>query len=67
MMADAKTHPADVIRAPWTDEQVAALNAFQRDRRFHPFTCPGERERGERCKERNLTATRDGWVCACGA
>ena len=27
------------IDAPWTDEQVAALNRFQRNGRFHPFTC----------------------------
>lgn len=30
---------ADVTRAPWTVEQVNALNAFQRDGQVHPFTC----------------------------
>ena len=62
-------------RAPWTDEQVAALNAFQADRRVHPFTCP---ERGDDAHHRisvlaakrdvgMLVATRDGWVCpVCG-
>lgn len=28
------------IEAPWTDEQVAALNRFQKLDHVHPFTCP---------------------------
>lgn len=49
---------------PWTDEQVAALNDFQKARQFHPFTCPGD---NPECKNhRELIATTDGWVCACG-
>lgn len=49
----------------WTEEQVAALNAYQKAGRFHPFTCPG----GEpSCQDhRELIATRQGWVCHCGA
>lgn len=50
--------------APWTDEQVAALNDWQRNRRFHPFTCPGDHP--ECASRRELIATSDGWVCACG-
>ena len=47
----------------WTDEEVARLNAHQRDGRFHPYTSPGD----EQCRgERNLIATPQGWVCACG-
>lgn len=53
-----------IIRAPWTDAEVAALNAYQKNRNFHPFTCPGDLP--ECSTERNLTATKDGWVCACG-
>lgn len=53
-----------MIRAPWTQQQVDALNAFQVDGRFHPFTCPGE---FPMCKlKRELTATTEGWTCACG-
>src|SRR5262245_46147834 len=44
----------DIIRAPWTPEQVANLNAYQANCRFHPYTC---RDR------HNLVATPAGWVC----
>lgn len=49
------------IRAPWTVEQVAALNAFQSAGRMHPFTCGGRHERHV-----SLLATEDGWVCPVG-
>lgn len=29
-----------VTIAPWTQEEVDALNAFQTSGRMHPFTCP---------------------------
>jgi hypothetical protein len=48
----------------WTQAQVDALNSHQRDRRFHPYTCPGGYEACE--NHRSLIATPDGWVCACG-
>lgn len=48
----------------WTDEQVAALNAYQERGQFHPFTCPGDYRHCD--KQRNLIATPAGWVCACG-
>lgn len=50
------------IKAPWTDEQVEKLNDFQTCGRVHPFTCPGN----SRCPQLKLTATNEGWVCACG-
>lgn len=51
----------DVVLAPWTAEQVQALNAFQRSRvMLHPFTCGGDHCVGE---ERVLVATPGGWVC----
>jgi hypothetical protein len=43
------------LPAPWTPEQVAALNLFQTESGMHPFTCPGGRL---------LTATPDGWQCS---
>lgn len=46
-----------MLRAPWTSEQIAALNAFQHNGRFHPFTC------GTDSGHRVLLATPDGWVC----
>lgn len=50
------------IHAPWTDEQVNALNRYQEEGRGHPFT--GERHQdGGECV---LIATKDGWVRCCG-
>lgn len=49
------------IKAPWTDEQVAVLNACQASGRMHPYTC------GVDSNHRVLLATAAGWVCQdCG-
>lgn len=48
-----------MLKAPWTADQVDALNALQRSGAFHPFTCPGHDGRGDR----TLVATRGGWIC----
>jgi hypothetical protein len=45
-----------VITAPWTPEQVAALNRYQQDGRYHPFTC------GKSGSDL-LVAAADGWHC----
>jgi hypothetical protein len=47
-----------ILYAPWTDEQVAALNAFQRALVIHPYTCSKT--------STDLVATRGGWHCPCG-
>jgi len=44
-----------LVRAPWTDDQVASLVAFQRDARWHEFTCG-------RCGA-TLNPRSDGWHC----
>lgn len=54
------------INAPWTDEQVSALNNFQRAGKMHPFTCANRGDGSHR--EHNgdlggLEATPEGWVC----
>jgi hypothetical protein len=41
------------IQAPFTPEQVAALNRFQQNENGHPFTCANGRD----------FATPEGWVC----
>lgn len=57
----------DVRVAPWTDEEVEALNVWQHTSSVHPFTCgkrvdhPFEEEYGDHGA---LRATNDGWVCA---
>lgn len=45
-----------LIYAPWTDEQVAALNRWQEGDNIHPFTCV------EHSKS-PLLADKYGWVC----
>ncbi|MFE2832225.1 hypothetical protein ACFXI6_14425 [Streptomyces mirabilis] len=50
----------DQMRAPWTPEQVAALNHFQAEGGMHPFTCGGEHAPGSPA----LIAYTDGWRCS---
>ena len=53
-----------VIRAPFTSEQVEALNRYQNSGEFHPFTCGGNRTDEKHLDgEGILVATPDGWVC----
>jgi hypothetical protein len=47
------------ITPPWTEQQVATLNAFQRSGIAHPFTC-GAQHHGS---HRTLIATERGWEC----
>lgn len=52
--------------APWTDEEVAALNAYQEGGWFHPFTCGRCRDADPDFPlkdEHKLVATNDGWIC----
>ena len=62
-----------MIKAPWTLNQVAGLNDYQRNGYTHPFTCGAEdrSDRGhtEAAKRRGdrdsglLEATLAGWIC----
>ena len=45
----------DKVRAPWTDERIKALNEYQADNNFHPYTCP--------FGHGALVATPEGWRC----
>lgn len=47
-----------MIKAPWTQEQVDALNAWQKLGYVHEFTCPMDHP-----DDRVLTATPAGWIC----
>lgn len=51
-----------MISAPWTDEQVLALNTFQVSGLMHPFTC-GYREDHYVVDTGTLVATHLGFVC----
>lgn len=46
------------IEAPWTDEQVRSLNAYQNVGTFHPFTCGNHRGYSP-----SLVATNRCWQC----
>ncbi|MFH9765138.1 hypothetical protein ACH4N4_30605 [Streptomyces microflavus] len=55
----------DTIIAPWTSEQVAALEAFQTASGMHPFTCGGD----QHSLPLRLVPSHSGWYCpdpACG-
>jgi len=47
-----------IIEIPWNDAEVLALNAYQQNPTFHPYTCGNEHE-----GTKILIATNDGWVC----
>lgn len=49
----------DFLRAPWSSEQVDALNRFQRRGDIHEFTCPNDHDGADR----TLIATKQGWIC----
>lgn len=48
----------NVIKAPFTDEQVNNLNRYQKLGFIHEFTCGNEHE-----GDNTLIATKDGWIC----
>ena len=49
--------PETQLTAPWSQDQVDSLNAYQESSAFHPFTCGA-------CDDREgLTATTEGWRC----
>lgn len=47
---------SDMLQPPWTDEQVANLNAHQQRQDCHPFTCGND-------SSHVLRATPAGWIC----
>jgi hypothetical protein len=51
---------SDILAAPWNEDQVSSLNAYQACGWHHPFTC-GEREPDG--THHVLVATSDGWQC----
>ena len=57
-----------IINAPFTPDQVVALNKWQHSGLQHPFTCAGKlKPKGLHSDEEGiLVATEAGWVCECG-
>lgn len=55
-----------MIRAPWTHDQIASLNAYQSAHVMHPFTCAKRGDDDHRFLLGDygvLLATADGWIC----
>jgi hypothetical protein len=50
-----------IIRAPFTDEQVENLNAWQKMGWIHEYTC-GNKDKHPK-DTGSLIATKKGWVC----
>ena len=48
---------SDTVKAPWTEDQVKNLNAWQQFPYWHPYTC------GNDSRHEDLVATKDGWIC----
>lgn len=56
--------PEFSLRAPWTAEQVEALNRYQTEGWMHPFTCGNPaRTNDNHPHGGNLVATQSGWIC----
>lgn len=55
---DARAFLLKTLHAPWTEEQVDALNRYQTEGCMHPFTG----EAGPGGEERVLIATKEGWT-----
>jgi hypothetical protein len=49
----------NIVLAPWTPQQVVALNRFQHRPDTHPFTCGGDHSH----EAPTLVAREDGWYC----
>lgn len=60
----------DKLVAPWTKSQVDTLNAYQRNKYFHPYTCSNRGDSEHKFANGDygvLVATENGWVCPdCG-
>ena len=55
------------IKAPFTPEQIKALNYFQWSGVFHPFTCANQGDEAHNGEQVELVATKNGWICPyCG-
>jgi hypothetical protein len=63
-MSEQREFSSKFINAPWKVEQTAALNAYQKSRRFHPYTCGFNRtDKNHMDGEGILVATANGWIC----
>ncbi len=60
-------YPMEIVKAPFTDEQVTALSLYQRLGIVHPFVCMTDQcDKSDSVDGGVLIPTNDGWVCPCG-
>jgi hypothetical protein len=55
-----------IVRAPFTDDQIASLNAYQKSPNAHPYTCGNDHKTlglGDNDSDNILKADRFGWHC----
>lgn len=56
-----------IMQAPFTDDQVHSLAAYQQASTMHPFTCPNRGDDAHpsdpAARECRLIVTRAGWWC----
>lgn len=57
----AAPHQHHDITAPWDDATVDALNHWQNESGFHPFTCDNSPHYPD--AKQSLIATSTGWAC----
>jgi hypothetical protein len=62
MTLDTQDRPPNKIYAPWDLDTVHALNDFQAQGKFHPFTC-GAEATGDHPSGVSLVAALGGWHC----
>jgi hypothetical protein len=56
----------DCVDAPWTEDQVRNLNAWQNNVSYHPYTCGRRDQPGHTWRNGDLgqlRATPAGWIC----
>ena len=71
MLKNSERKDPNIVKAPFTPEQVENLNEYQKLGKWHPFTCCSPEDISE-CQRRSgeneglLVASEEGWTCPCG-
>lgn len=51
------------VKAPFTQQQAARMNAYQEMGIYHPYTCPQRGDGKHTTRNGVLLATTAGWIC----
>lgn len=56
---------SNIIKAPWSLQEIENLNRFQNSNRFHPYTCGSDNRMDKNHSNGGiLIATTEGWICS---